>query len=216
MNLARNLERRIESMVEGLTARVFRGRVQPVELASRLARECDLNLVRSPKGPVAPNSFTVALHPEDVDDPEHAAGTIAGVVEEIAAERGWRMEGPVEVVILTDPKVPTGGVEVESAVAAGARPAWAHLLEVDGNRRLAVRHTRALVGRGQDADILLGDAEVSRRHALLWREAGRVWVIDLNSSNGTVVNGVPAEAPLPIEPGDVITFGIASFTFRPT
>ena len=80
--------------------------------------------------------------------------------------------------------------------------------------RLAVRHNPVMIGRGQDADVLIGDAEISRRHALLWREAGRVWVIDLNSSNGTAVNGLPADAPLAVEQGDVVTFGIASFKFR--
>lgn len=70
---------------------------------------------------------------------------------------------------------------------------------------------RLLVGRAPEADILLDDDTVSRRHAeLLWR--GGAWVIhDIGSKNGTVLNGRTIERAQ-LCPGDFISF--ARQTFR--
>jgi pSer/pThr/pTyr-binding forkhead associated (FHA) protein len=43
----------------------------------------------------------------------------------------------------------------------------------------------------------------------------RTWLIDLGSANGTFINGEPASEPIPVEPGDVLTFGETSFRFKP-
>ncbi len=50
-----------------------------------------------------------------------------------------------------------------------------------------------LVGRHQDADLLLQAAEISRRHAALLLKDQLLWVQDLNSSNGTFVNDIRIE-----------------------
>ncbi|MFQ5948449.1 MAG: FHA domain-containing protein, partial [Acidimicrobiia bacterium] len=67
----------------------------------------------------------------------------------------------------------------------------------------------------EKADIRLEDVEVSRRHAVLWRETGRTRVADLESSNGTLLNGERVEEPQSLQPGDALTFGVAAFTYRP-
>ena len=46
-----------------------------------------------------------------------------------------------------------------------------------------------LVGRGPDADVVVGDTEVSSRHASLVLVDGGVSLEDLGSTNGTFVNG---------------------------
>ncbi len=47
-----------------------------------------------------------------------------------------------------------------------------------------------LVGRHQDADLLLQAAEISRRHAAFLLKEDALWVQDLKSSNGTFVNDI--------------------------
>ncbi|HWE01931.1 MAG TPA: ATPase, T2SS/T4P/T4SS family [Tepidisphaeraceae bacterium] len=62
------------------------------------------------------------------------------------------------------------------------------------------------VGRHSDNRIALEDALASRFHCVFWAKSGKAWVRDLNSSNGTSVNGakiVTAE----ISPRDVINVG---------
>lgn len=68
-----------------------------------------------------------------------------------------------------------------------------------------------LVGRHQDADILLQSADISRRHAALVLKDKQLWVQDLNSSNGTFINDVRVEQETELHDGDIVQF--ASFVF---
>jgi len=62
------------------------------------------------------------------------------------------------------------------------------------------------VGRGADAGLRLAAAGVSRQHAELVSENGRVTVADLGSRNGTRVNGKPVTEPMPLSVGDTLEF----------
>ncbi|NIE97612.1 FHA domain-containing protein [Acinetobacter sp. Tr-809] len=68
-----------------------------------------------------------------------------------------------------------------------------------------------LVGRHQDADILLQSADISRRHAALLLKDQKLWVQDLNSSNGTFINDARVEQETELHDGDIVQF--ASFVF---
>lgn len=68
-----------------------------------------------------------------------------------------------------------------------------------------------LVGRHQDADVLLQAADISRRHAALLLKDQLLWVQDLNSSNGTFVNDIRIEQEKQLHDGDIVQF--ASFKF---
>lgn len=68
-----------------------------------------------------------------------------------------------------------------------------------------------LVGRHQDADLLLQAAEISRRHAALLLKDQLLWVQDLNSSNGTFINDIRIEQEKQLHDGDIVQF--ASFKF---
>jgi pSer/pThr/pTyr-binding forkhead associated (FHA) protein len=62
------------------------------------------------------------------------------------------------------------------------------------------------IGRGSDADVVVADPLVSRRHARLAQRAGRLVLTDLGSTNGTRVNdGVVKEAV--VAAGDRIQLG---------
>ncbi|MBE2166514.1 FHA domain-containing protein [Acinetobacter oleivorans] len=68
-----------------------------------------------------------------------------------------------------------------------------------------------LVGRHQDADVLLQAAEISRRHAALLLKDQLLWVQDLNSSNGTFINDIRIEQEKQLHDGDIVQF--SSFKF---
>lgn len=71
-----------------------------------------------------------------------------------------------------------------------------------------------LLGRGPLADLELKDPAVSRRHALVsWAEK-RCFVSDLQSGNGTYVNGQRVRDPVPIDEGDEIRVGASILEFR--
>lgn len=69
-----------------------------------------------------------------------------------------------------------------------------------------------LVGRHQDADILLQSAEISRRHAAFLLKEQGLWLQDLNSSNGTFVNEVRIQNETLLNSGDTIQFASLKFT----
>jgi len=67
---------------------------------------------------------------------------------------------------------------------------------------------RMTLGRLASCHVTLDDSTVSREHAALVRRGETWWVVDLNSTNGTSVNGVQA-AEQPVAPGDRIELGDA-------
>ena len=86
-------------------------------------------------------------------------------------------------------------------------------LIVIGGARVGELHklsaARTVVGRSPDAQIRLGDTGISRAHAELVVDGGRVSVHDLGSTNGTFLNGVRAETRA-LADGDKLTFGGAT------
>lgn len=68
---------------------------------------------------------------------------------------------------------------------------------------------------GNFADYVIQDNAVSKMHARFEERDGRVYLCDLNSTNGTVKNGVLLDinTPVPVEPGDRIRFGKTSFIY---
>jgi MoxR-like ATPase len=70
-----------------------------------------------------------------------------------------------------------------------------------------------VIGRGDEADLVLPDSEVSGRHAALQREDGGWTVRDLESSNGTVVNGAPVQTAV-LRSGDIVRLGETQMRFR--
>ena len=216
MSLARGLERRLERLVDGFAARLFGGAVHPVELGERLVREADLGLVPRETGPVAPNDYLVHLGgvPADSSALGPLQRELEQVIEITAVERGWRLDGPARVSIA----VGEGGeasVRIESGITPGPRPAWARLLPPGGRTPLEATHNRSLIGRSGSADLHVPDAEVSRRHALIWQELGSTWIADLGTPNGTYVNGERVTDPPSLGAGDVIALGPVSYVFKP-
>jgi CheY-like chemotaxis protein len=71
-----------------------------------------------------------------------------------------------------------------------------------------------LIGRGAECDLRLFDPSLSRRHCRLdWRQ-GRLVVEDLDSCNGTFVNGAEITAPRPLADGDSLWVGDSLFAVR--
>jgi pSer/pThr/pTyr-binding forkhead associated (FHA) protein len=70
------------------------------------------------------------------------------------------------------------------------------------------------VGRGGANDIPLDDEFASTQHARLEPRADGVWLEDVGSTNGTVVNGTRIDGPRKLAPGDVIRIGDTDFRFE--
>jgi hypothetical protein len=84
-------------------------------------------------------------------------------------------------------------------------------LTVNGQKH-EVTTPRAVLGRSRSADVRIADVNVSRRHAELRQEGETYWIIDLDSMNGTLVNGRQVERER-LRDGDRITLGSTDIVF---
>ncbi|MDQ3932878.1 MAG: DUF3662 domain-containing protein [Actinomycetota bacterium] len=227
-----HFERRLESAVEGFFARAFRSALQPVELAKALRRYAEDNQHVTEAGVIVPNLYRFLLNPRDVERlatlGDRLKRDLAEAVAQAARERGWRLRGPVVVRIEESDEVRFGTYELAGRVesvsldATGAVPAFRGKRSESSRERYALRvvrggkqgaevkldDARLLAGRHPDCDIELDDPTVSRQHAAFVRRGGDWWVIDLESTNGTRVNGADATEHV-LQPGDRIELGQA-------
>jgi len=70
------------------------------------------------------------------------------------------------------------------------------------------------LGRDKAAEIVLGDPEVSRRHARFESQDGVVFVADLKSSNGTFLNGRRITEAIEVRQGDEVDVGATRILVR--
>jgi Protein of unknown function (DUF3662)/FHA domain len=84
-------------------------------------------------------------------------------------------------------------------------------LSWDGKRQELTKR-RAVIGRSKDADIQVADPNVSRRHAEVRQEGAAFWLLDLDSTNGTEING-RRQKRAKLRPGDTITVGSTDLVF---
>jgi Protein of unknown function (DUF3662)/FHA domain len=94
----------------------------------------------------------------------------------------------------------------------------AHLTETKAivsldDRRYVLDRSTAVLGRSRECDCVLGNPNVSRRHAELRRGPTGDWqIVDLESTNGVKVNGRHVDSSR-LAPGDEVTLGTVRFTF---
>lgn len=72
-----------------------------------------------------------------------------------------------------------------------------------------------LIGRSSSNQLVLKDAGVSRRHALINQQGeSGYWIVELGSSNGTKLNDRQVIQPMPLNDGDRIRIGSATLVFE--
>ena len=116
-------EQRLESMVYGAFARVFRSAVQPVEIAAALERECDNNAqILSRQRRAVPNDFHVELAPTDF---ERLAPYDSTLVQDLtqqltehADQQHYVFPGPVTIAFESAEDLTTGRFRIKSRAQA--------------------------------------------------------------------------------------------------
>jgi pSer/pThr/pTyr-binding forkhead associated (FHA) protein len=88
------------------------------------------------------------------------------------------------------------------------------IVEGAGAGRIVTLGGPVTVGRGRDADLVLADELVSRRHARVTPEGSGALVEDLGSRNGTFLNGEGIHGPTRLEPGDQLQLGVTLVELR--
>ena len=203
----KSVENRLERIFERTFSRPFKSALQPIEIGTRIVREVDLTRRLSSQGPISANQIRVWLGPIDAarfDGFQKALVTeLEETVRQHAVSEGYSFVGPVKVEIFIDDDLKAGDLEVKTEFLGGeSQP---RLLVSDG-RTFAVGGDALVIGRSPDVDFVINDSNVSRRHAELWRTSEGVAIRDLQSTNGTYVNGHRISA-VSLSPRDDITIG---------
>jgi FHA domain-containing protein len=212
MGILRDFERRLETMFEGFFARALPGGgLQPVELGKRMVRIMDEQKTVSVANVYVPNEFTFFIASKDMERLRPVSNALdnelGAIARRAAAGEGWRLLGPPVIRLVEDDSAAQGTFRVEAIVVEGmdeqadeAGPHTALLqMSTDHDAELVVMGSKrrpyplakdALsIGRLDSCDIVLSDTGVSRKHAEVRREGDEWVVVDLNSTNGTIVNG---------------------------
>jgi FHA domain-containing protein len=207
------VERFFERLVERPSARLFRTRVQPIQVLRRIERAMEAGREVRDARDVAPDRFTVHLHPADLadlGDPETLAGDLASGALTFARSHELALLDRPRVSIRPDEAVVRGDVEIRASVSAPvtsdpeAGDGGTRVFEVPVPRApkvaLEVREPGRLsrvvpvtgplrIGRAAECEIALKDSRASRQHARVHARDGHLVLTDLGSTNGTRVNG---------------------------
>jgi hypothetical protein len=125
VGVLQRFERRLGGIVEGAFARVFKGGVEPVELAGALTRECDERKARGARRTLVPNKFTIHLSEPDYERlapyRQALSDELATLVREHAAAQRYTFVAPVSVSLELDAALSVGRYEVDSDVVEAPR-----------------------------------------------------------------------------------------------
>ncbi|MFF8968819.1 FhaA domain-containing protein [Streptomyces sp. NPDC014995] len=125
MGVLKKFEQRLEGLVNGTFAKVFKSEVQPVEIAGALQRECDNNAtIWNRDRTVVPNDFIVELSTPDYERLSPYSGQLgdelAGMVRDYAKQQRYTFMGPIKVNLEKADDLDTGLYRVRSRTLASS------------------------------------------------------------------------------------------------
>lgn len=214
----KGFERRVERMVEGTFARLFRSGIRPIELGRRLVREMDDHRSVDVRGrTLVPNHYVVELseadHEQFAEVSESLARELAEAAREHARDEGYVFMGPVSVELVRSDDQRAGAFQIVGRMREGKGGAGAGSLLLPTGERLPLGEAVVTVGRKPESTLQMADPNVSRNHAEI-RPHGNGWVlVDLGSTNGTRVNGTRVSSH-ELHEGDEIAFGTTVLRFE--
>jgi hypothetical protein len=209
-------EKTLEKKVTGLFSKTFKSGLEPVEIASAIKQQMDAKAsILSRDRILVPNSYLVALSPQDYEKlsnlGEPLIDELKDLAETHARKQGFQFGELLDIKLASSSALVLGQLEVSSE-AKKLEVNWVPVLRVNGVDH-ELRRSRTTVGRDSTADLQIGDNGLSRKHfEILW-DGKLAAVVDLGSTNGTMVSGKKI-SQLTISSGTVIQAGRTDFLFN--
>ncbi|MBI3521881.1 MAG: DUF3662 domain-containing protein [Chloroflexi bacterium] len=236
------LEQAASRLLEGWSARLFRAKLQPVQLAKRVIRAMESHQTISLAKTFVPNSYVISLSPSDFAQFEPYRRSLERDLGEAvlgaARDRGFTLLAYPSVELEREDDLAPGdvrvacalvdatGEEVDPAKQAARKTETGHTMVLDRDtllrdrprapraalelvaerRRLDLGVDPLSIGRDPQNDVVIHDRRVSRKHAEIRLRLGRFTLYDLQSTNGTLVNGRRV-AEVVLADGDRIAIG---------
>jgi DNA-binding winged helix-turn-helix (wHTH) protein len=139
--------------------------------------------------------------------------TLATVVAEVRAALGEERKTPRFLRTVHGVGFAFCGQATESGPRGRAGRVLAYRLVLD-DREVTLHAGENLLGRVEDGVVWIESPSVSRRHARILVEPGKVVLEDLASKNGTFLRGQRISAPTPLVDGDVFRLGRVNMRLR--
>jgi hypothetical protein len=202
MGVARNIERRLEGLVEGFFTKAFRSRLQPVEVGRRILREMAEGKTVSVDRIYVPNDFQVLIGPEDharfLPMERGLAREFSDLVIDAAKENRWNLMGPPQIEFQKVDSMGKGEFKVEASLAAdadagaprasthepqrGADPSLTRAISLDAVQRLGFTDGSALLEVLDDSGRIKDRISITNSPVTV----GRLSVNDIVLSDGNV------------------------------
>jgi hypothetical protein len=191
VNAIARFEQLCARVVEGTFARIFPSALEPAQVGRKLI---------AAQAAAPTDTYLVRVHPVDyarfASDRTFLEARWSAMLRESAPDR----ESP-RAILHEDPNIVAGSVTIEALV--DDRPVVLSLVRpgetialFDGLR----------IGRNDDNDVTIADGRVSRHHARIVLDGGGFAIEDLQSSNGTFVDGAQVQHAR-LHPGASIVVG---------
>jgi pSer/pThr/pTyr-binding forkhead associated (FHA) protein len=226
------LEARIQELVEIRVVGILPGVKIEKTTIQQLATAMQANIIEKDGIKIAPNIFTLIVHPDETSrwqdvqllealkealqivGREADLGFAAPPTLSVAADASL---APDEVRVIASHKIdnlgPTDAVIQNPSFATDENkiPENAFLI-IDGRKVFPLNGLVINIGRRLENQLAIDDPRVSRAHAQLRAIKGRYVVFDLNSTGGTFINGQRTNQSI-LYPGDVISLAGVSLVF---
>lgn len=236
------LEETIERVMKDAITQRLGGRLHPVEIARKLSQAMDANQTITAQRVLVPNLYTVRLNPDDLSALDPFRSTLeremASYLAQSMEEGGLSAVAYPRVMLGADPDVPRRKIRVQARIAEDDQPAPLDV-QADQTVRLKVPPAEAptgkawlvssgpagkelnhpirrlpfSLGRALDNDLVLEGRAISRHHAQIRAVHGRLYLMDMSSTNGTYLNGQRVTENI-LKDGDAISLGAVHLVFR--
>lgn len=190
----KRIEQKLEKLVEGTFTRAFPSSVKPIELGKRVRRVLEDKKTIGVQGQIIiPNRYVISLSPKDLENIESIQESIqreiSSSIRDHANDENYHFQGTLTVEIFSNSSLKTGSIEVDGLFEENKGGFPPGSLINENGERLIITEQKLSIGRDTKSTMQVVDVEVSRNHAEIRLLNTSFVLIDLQSTNGTFVNG---------------------------
>lgn len=225
MGVFDRFEKAVEQGVNAPFSKMFKSKVKAVDIASEIRNAMEDHASPLAGGQtVVPNEYDVCLSNADLEAIQNSNSQVLASELELevtrhAKEQNYSFIGPVSITFSVDPAQTTGIITVNALTKRGpaapvttAQASPQHpIIDIEGRQWLLTEPV-TVIGRGSEADIVINDSGVSRRHLELRITPTGVIATDLGSTNGTYIEGHRIDAATLLD-GNEVTIGRTHIIF---
>ncbi|HAX05245.1 MAG TPA: hypothetical protein DCX77_06155 [Acidimicrobiaceae bacterium] len=199
----------VSSRIVAASSRIFRTAVSPMTVARKISRLLQKEQTNDTHGhPIVPNYLIVAFSAKDRQRYGGAEETLRRQLIEVAhnyaREKGLGFTGPLSIDFATNPSFRNGRCDISGEFRDAPIGDEAVLVTSDG-LRVSIT-TPQVLGRNDDCGVVLAGSNVSRHHAEIRADQHGLFIVDLGSTNGTMVNGIAINNHRLLH-ADIVTIG---------